>query len=228
MIETIGLYKILSLGFSYPEEGNWQMMGEQITASQGLIDGELLSGINAVEDCLKKNREEIDLIRSDYMGIFDMGRKISPYETEYIAEKVSRKPFELADVAGFYRAFGFAVAEDRKHKESLDHIAIELEFMAVLTWKHAYAKSTDQEENLKIMDDARLAFFRDHLASWGFSYCRQIGSLTGYDFYRRLAELYKLLLVLECDGYALDAALMDRQVTREPYEGVRGDELTCN
>ena len=42
----------------------------------------------------------LDLATSqDYLSIFDLGREISSYETEYISEKLSRKPFELADIA---------------------------------------------------------------------------------------------------------------------------------
>jgi TorA maturation chaperone TorD len=162
------------------------------------------------------------------MSVFDTGRKISPYATEYMAEKVSRKPFELADIAGFYKAFGFIVAEDSRNKESLDHISIELEFMAILTWKHEYAKNSNQEENLKIVHDARMAFVSDHLAKWGFFYCQQIGRLTGHEFYKRLAKLYKLLLTLECHRYSIDVSLMKRPMVKVPYNGARSDELTCN
>jgi TorA maturation chaperone TorD len=228
MIENICLYKILSIGFSYPEEENWKVMEQQFSLSKGLFDGELLTKLSGFEKCFEEKRQRIDDIKYDYMSVFDTGRKISPYETEYMTEKVSRKPFELADIGGFYKAFGFGVAEDGRTKESLDHISIELEFMAILTWKHEYANNNNQKQNLKIVHDARMAFVRDHLAKWGFFYCQQISRLTGYEFYKRLAELYKLLLTLECHRYSIDESLIKKPMVRVPYNGARSDDLTCN
>jgi len=228
MIETICLYKILSLGFSYPDKKNWKIIDQQFSVAKGLFEGELLSKLNGFEKCFKENRQRIDDIKCDYMSIFDTGRKISPYETEYMLEKVSRKPFELADIAGFYKAFGFGVAQDAINKESYDHISIELEFMAILSWKQEYAQNKNQDENFKVVHDARMAFVRDHLAKWGFFYCKQIATLTGYDFYKKLAQLYKLTLTLECDRYSIDLSDMNREMVRFPYDGVRSDELTCN
>jgi|GEM_PF-2260012 nitrate reductase assembly molybdenum cofactor insertion protein NarJ len=228
MIETVSLYKILSLGLSYPDETSWAIMEKQFTISEGLFQGEMLSSLNIVKECFQEYRQKLEKIRYDYMSIFDTGRKISPYETEYMTEKVSRKPFELVDLAGFYKAFGFRIAQDIKHKESFDHISIELEFMAILTWKAAYARDKNQKEKEKIVLDARKSFFADHLAKWGFFYCDQISRLTGYDYFKRVAGLLKLVLTLECDRYGLDISLINKQMTRVPYEGVRGDELTCN
>ncbi len=228
MIETISLYKILSLGFSYPDEKNWEILERQFCIGKDLFNGELLSKLNDLEKCFKGNRQKIDDVRCDYMSAFDTGRKISPYETEYMTEKVSRKPFELADIAGFYKAFGFNIVKDAVNKESVDHISIELEFMAILTWKHEYARNENQDENLKIVHKARMAFIKDHLAKWGFFYCEQINRLTGYEFYKKLARLYKLVLTAECDRYSIDVSDMNRQIARDPYNGVRSDELTCN
>lgn len=228
MIETICLYKILSLGFSYPDQKNWEILEQQFSIGRDLFRGELLSKLNDFEALFKKKRQKMDDARCDYMSAFDTGRMISPYETEYMSEKVSRKPFELADISGFYKAFGFNVAQDLDNKESCDHISIELEFMAILTWKHEYAKNLNQEENLKIVHDARKAFLKDHLAKWGFFFCEQINRLTGYEFYKKLARLYKRVLILECDRYSIEVSDMNQQMIRVPEDGVRSDELTCN
>ena len=227
MAGLLNLYKILSLGFSYPEENNWVRIESQFTMTKDLFEGEMLSRLKRIKEYFIENRNRIDEIKSEYLNIFDVGRKISPYETEYITEKLSRKPFELSDIAGFYRAFGLRVNEVMRNKEALDHISIELEFMAILEWKEQYAMENGQEENVKIVKDAKLKFFKEHLARWGFFFCRQIYELGGDNFFIRLARLLEHVLILECKRYSIDVSIFDKQISREPYSGVRSEELTC-
>ena len=227
MAGLIYLYKLLSLGLAYPEENNWAMIERQFKMSENLFEGEMLSRLNSFKEYFNKNRHGIDDIKSEYLNIFDVGRKISPYETEYMTEKLSRKPFELADIAGFYTAFGLGVTEGMRNKEALDHISIELEFMAILAWKELCALENGQEENVKIVRDAKLKFLKEHLAKWGFFFCRQIYDLESNGFFIRLARLLELVLILECQRYSLDASIFDKQISREPYNGVRSEKLTC-
>jgi TorA maturation chaperone TorD len=114
-----------------------------------------------------------------------------------------------------------------RNKEALDHISIELEFMAILEWKAQYASQNGQKENAKIVKDAKLKFLREHLAKWGFFFCHQIYGLGGDSLFVRLARLLERVLVLECKRYSLDVSIFDKQISREPYNGVRSEELTC-
>ena len=227
MAGLIYLYKTLSLGLAYPEENNWAMIAKQFKISEDLFEGEMLSRLNSFKEYFTKNRHRIDDIKSEYLNIFDVGRKISPYETEYMTEKLSRKPFELADIAGFYTAFGLSVTEGMRNKEALDHISIELEFMAILEWKELCALENGQEENVKIVKDAKLKFLQEHLMKWAFFFCRQIYGLEGDGFFIRLARLLELVLILECKRYSLDVSIFDKQISMEPYSGVRSETLTC-
>ena len=74
------------------------------------------------------------------------------------------RTFEMADVAGFYKAFGVQVGEG---DERVDHIATELEFMNLLAVKEYVALCDDGEgENAEICHDASRVFLRDHLLRW--------------------------------------------------------------
>ncbi len=227
MIGLIHLYKILSLGLTYPEEQNWALIEKQLSMSTDLFAGELAKRVEQFRICFSENQNSIEKIQSEYLAVFDVGRQISPYETEYITEKVSRKPFELADITGFYTAFGFGVHETRQNKEAPDHISIELEFMAILEWKAEYAREKKEDENATIVRDAKQKFLKDHLLKWGFFYCKQINGVEGNDLYKRLAQILELVLLMECERYGFDPSLFEKELQIDPFSGVRGEELTC-
>jgi len=71
----------------------------------------------------------------------------------------------MADVAGFYRAFGLFVSESAH--ERADHISLETEFMAVLLTRELHALQENLgQELVDVCRDAQRKFFRDHLGWW--------------------------------------------------------------
>ena len=86
-----------------------------------------------------------------------------PYETQYGKSDVFRQTHAMADLNGFYSAFGLAVGEgDRR----ADHLPVELEFAAILCLKEVLALERGEEEKSTICRDARLNFLGDHLGRW--------------------------------------------------------------
>lgn len=105
----------------------------------------------------------LDEIRSTYVDLFDRGKgRISLYETEYGRMRGMSKGNDLADISGFYRAFGLAL-DDERHHEMLDHIGVELEFYAMLLAKREYLEGVGDREGCEIVDDARKKFLSVHL-----------------------------------------------------------------
>jgi TorA maturation chaperone TorD len=107
-------------------------------------------------------------IVAEYDRVFGLvpSRECPPYETEYCT---TSEPFyraqQLADVAGFYRAFG--LEPSRARPERPDHIVLQLEFMAFLIAKKRLSEDADQ---VAVCEQAEAAFFRDHLAWWAPSF----------------------------------------------------------
>ena len=127
MTGLVYLYKMLSYGFFYPDEDYWEKIEKILGMGEDLLEGELLARAKDFEASFAESRDRMDEVRSEYLKIFDIGKAVSPYETGYIADKASRKTFELTDIAGFYQAFGLLPNERIRNKEVLDHISIELE-----------------------------------------------------------------------------------------------------
>jgi nitrate reductase assembly molybdenum cofactor insertion protein NarJ len=78
------------------------------------------------------------------------------------AAQASRGPM-LAQVAGFYEAFGYA--PDRL-REVPDHAAIELGFLSFLAIKVAFARFESQAEAASVAAQAYSDFHRQHLTEW--------------------------------------------------------------
>jgi len=66
----------------------------------------------------------------------------------------------LADIAGFYKAFGLEL----KGELPLDHFSVEAEFMAHLLLKEAYGDLKKNEEMCEIVRDAQKKFLEDHFS----------------------------------------------------------------
>lgn len=105
----------------------------------------------------------VDDLCSEYIDLFDRSREANPlYETEYGRDRALGKSAELADLAGFYRAFGFA-PDGEGPPEMLDHVSLELEFYALMLLKQAALEELGDEEGGEIVLEGRRRFLRDHL-----------------------------------------------------------------
>ena len=104
---------------------------------------------------------------SRYIDLFDRGAPVnSLYETEYGLRRSQLKTSELADIAGFYEAFGFKLSDEEGSREMCDHIAVECEFYALLAAKEQYQKEAGDSEGEAIIRDARRKFLQDHLGRY--------------------------------------------------------------
>lgn len=131
---------------------------------------------------------------------FIMCRECPPYETEYhLNEDTFFRAQQMADVAGFYRAFGLHVRDDLRERP--DHAALELEFLALLLFKHrtALAQSDDDaaEQHAAICRDARVAFVRDHVSWWLPSFAVALRKKSPTGLYAAVANLLAAVLPLE-------------------------------
>jgi putative dimethyl sulfoxide reductase chaperone len=134
-------------------------------------------------------------LRSEYIDLFDRGRgDNSPYETEYGRDRPLRKGAELADLAGFYRAFGL---DPGTSGEMPDHVAVECEFYAVLELKAQALDARGDAEGSSIVRDAQQKFLADHLGRFVGALAGRPGVLSS-TFYRATADWVCALVAAEC------------------------------
>jgi TorA maturation chaperone TorD len=105
----------------------------------------------------------LESLQAEHRQIFGLTGSLM-YETEFGLPHEFRQSQELADIAGFYRAFGLQTGATVRERP--DHLATELEFMYMLLLKEAYATSSSLPEKAEICVDAQRKFLQDHLACW--------------------------------------------------------------
>jgi TorA maturation chaperone TorD len=124
---------------------------------------------------------------------------IPPYETEYGNEALFQQPQEMADLMGFYRAFGLSVRVDGH--ERCDHISCECEFLSFLALKEAYGLEHRDAEMVQQSRKATRLFLRDHLGRFLPAFASKLQRENRTGFYGMLVKLCLAFIELESNCF---------------------------
>lgn len=212
LLARAALYRWLARGFAYPEAGH----AREMVRAFARLDHELLGGIlpprlvRALARIGRAWRGRADAeLAADYTRLFLGSGPVLLHETAYgDARRIAGRTAELADVNGFYLAFGVRLAEC--DPDLPDHASAELEFLSLLLLKEAYALARGRMESYRIARDAAAAFLRDHLGRWLEALSRRIAEHAPATPYAALAVLAEQLVAHECRR---------RRVNPTPAEG---------
>lgn len=129
---------------------------------------------------------QLEELRAGHYRAFDesSGTRCAPTEMDQLGgvpQLELTRTFEMADVAGFYKAFGVEVGDTG---ERVDHIAVELEFMNLLAVKESIALQEEGEgEHAEICRNASRVFLRDHLGRWASRFGEALAKADGDSIY---------------------------------------------
>jgi DMSO reductase family type II enzyme chaperone len=150
---------------------------------------------------------QLEQLRAGHQTAFDESSKArcAPTEMDQLdgtPQLELTRTFEMADVAGFYRAFGVVLDEGA---ERPDHIAAELEFMNLLAVKEAIARQLEgDDEHAEICRDASRAFLRDHLGRFAPRLGERLAAADSESVYGHAGRLLGEFVAL--DAKRIDAA----------------------
>ena len=215
------LYRLLSLGFTSPDEETVEqarrlcVLGARHVQEDGLAEllGELEHALDD-DDLLDELQAEHDLL-------FGGAVRCPPYEGSYEADPF-RQGRQIADLAGFYRAFG--ADSSGSAAERPDHAGCELEFLSFLAAKRLAALEAGDEEHAAVCLDAEETFLRDHLGRWFPAFCRDVAQATSSSAYRLLALAGERFVVAELARRGIEPAPLS---LRRWLSAVEGDEVAC-
>lgn len=162
----------------------WNVLGEsqpvETVGDWGL--GELTWAQADIEPVVRWLSLPAEIVESAYVALFGLTtpKNFPPYETEYLHwTDPTYRSHQMADIAGFFRAFGLDVAASRHDRH--DHIALEIEFIAFLLRKLALVcESTDivDPAHAEICERGLASFLHDHLAWWATTFARDRKSVV--------------------------------------------------
>jgi putative dimethyl sulfoxide reductase chaperone len=207
------VYGFLSMGFGYPEAALLTLLQREGTRLESnlacLGDGASLEAARRLRPVL----EPLTLAEIEAFHLRCFGHTISkecpPYEGEYDQAHIFQKTQALADIAGFYRAFGLELTAD--FHERVDHISVELEFMHFLCRKEAYAlKRGHAPERIAQSRKAQATFLREHLGRWAPEFARRLCAKDDHGLYGRLGELLDAYVRSELRAAGVEPAAICR------------------
>lgn len=205
-------FRLASRLFAYPDEHSAAEVADLRALGAGAAEPAVRPLVDALE------RASDGSLEATYLALFENGPgRTSLHETEYGRMRGMSKGNDLADVAGFYRAFGLSPTDG----EMPDHVAMELEFYSVLLVKQAHLHEIGDAEGVSIVEDARRKFLTDHLGPLALALGAR-PALSGETLYGPAAAFCGKLVSVECEALGVTAAPLD------PFaDPDASSELTC-
>ncbi|MFN3814296.1 MAG: molecular chaperone, partial [Aquificaceae bacterium] len=188
------IYRFLSMAFSYPSLELFEDLGEALgDLSLSLKELSIDFDVKALEGLIKGSNERILELQGEWNTLFSTTLKAPANETAYELDKAARKAWELADIEGFYKAFGVEV----KPPVEVDSIVAELEFMGYLLMKKLHLQKTGLKEGLEVVEKAYRSFFKDHIGRWYRIFTDLIKEHAEEEYYKSIGSLLRTFLDAE-------------------------------
>jgi TorA maturation chaperone TorD len=183
---------VLARGFSYPDQSvlDFFQPGDKAEIE---VPAEVSSRLVSLQEAARSSPPEA--LQTAYMRLFGPAGRLSPCEAEQKKLRDIQKAQALADVMGFYHAFGVEPRGERP-----DHIASELEFLHYLMFKECYALGRGEPEMAALCREARVKFCREHLFTWTDEFARTLRAEAGQvltPFYANLVDLLEIFVASE-------------------------------
>lgn len=207
LLTTAASRRLLSLGLARLDVGDLALLAR---LAQAVRERRLAAAAAAADP------EEL---AGEHEALFGSAGACPPYEADYEADPF-RRTRQLADVAGFYRAFGAEAGGPAGERP--DHAGCELEFLAFLALRRADCLERGDPEGARACAEAEGAFLRDHAGRWLPSFFRDLARAAGGPFHRALAEAGARQVAADLARWGMEASFLPR---RAP--AAEGDEIRC-
>jgi putative dimethyl sulfoxide reductase chaperone len=217
------VYRALSLGFQMPTAERLRLVGARAqfaTVAAALTEvGRSADGAlgSAASRLASFQAPDATALATSFVRLFGHTTRglVCACETEYGDDNQFHQPQQLADIAGYYLAFGLrpVLASDAR----ADHVACQCEFMDFLNRKEACLLMSDivDDETLDVTRNAARTFLRDHLGHFGRAFATRLMIADGEGLFGYLGAVLSELLDAECRRLAIAVGPVDLIVRPE-------------
>lgn len=216
------LYRLLSQAFAYPTpDAAEQLLDEDLPLAVAVSEP-LAHGVRRALDRAAATLEGVTPggLEQAYRDVFSHVHSADcpTYETDYTERDVWRQTRELADLGGFYRAFGLEEQGERP-----DGLSVELEFMHLATYKAAWALVQRDAEHAEICRRAQESFLRDHLMKWVPELADRVVAIARTGPYAAVARLAREFLRGEARAFGMEIEQVEP--TEEVLDAQAAEEI---
>jgi len=211
-------YRVVALALADPRTGTWSELSDPLAqdlvsqAAEILRDEDaavarpLALGERPLADLdpvrlfarLPKSAAELNDLYEANFGLLG-GSKCPAYETEYVPHRFSfQRSNMLADVAGFYGAFGLQTSSSNPDRP--DHISLECEFLAQLIYLQCQARQAqtpDAISQAEVCQQAAERFLNEHFVWWAPAFAKLLAHQDPGGFYEAVAHFLAALVAAE-------------------------------
>lgn len=144
----------------------------------------------------KLSANNLKKIQSEFVDVFGhtLSKQIAPYALEHLKNTdVFFRTQKLADLNGFYKAFGMEV----ESIERADHISTQTEFLSYLLLKERLAERNGLIEEMGVCRDAFDQFQKDHFMDWAGMFAGNLAKHVDSEFYPLAGRFFSISLETE-------------------------------
>ncbi|MDQ7038578.1 MAG: molecular chaperone TorD family protein [Aquificota bacterium] len=208
LVEKAFISRFLSIAFSYPsEETLAELKGALPDLERSIGELSLDFPVEKVREAVVGSSRRVVDLQGEFTSLFETSMKAPARETSYELDKAGRRSAEMADLLGFYRAFGLEIRAPYEP----DSLVAELEFLSFLYQKEHFLKG----DGLRVVREAREKFLRDHLGRWYGVFVEKVKEASEEPFYPVMADLLKAFLDRETEGMNIQKLTDYRRETLE-------------
>jgi len=179
------IYALLARGFRFPTEAEFQQVkdGQFAKEAQEALGQLPYNGIKG-GDLGQGLAQGYEQFQSSYIGLFEVGGELGSPSPLYEGEYGGGRMKVMEEVLRFYHYFGLRISEEKRDRP--DHLASELEFMHVLTFKET--EGLVQGADRSAYRQAERDFLRFHLTDFVSAVASKVAGRPA-PFYSDLAAL---------------------------------------
>jgi TorA maturation chaperone TorD len=199
------LYRLGAQALRHPGPGwleEWDRVARGVAAALEVLAPAGNEQYEAFDRCWAASRD-VERLRAEHGRVIGHSPRagVTPYETEWTGAAGELLQYhQLADLAGFYRAFDLELA--LPCDERVDFLGVELTFLQFLCLKEAHAEEHGLAELSGLARAGQARFLEQHLLRWAPACCARCEEEVGgflapaAEFLRRFLETERLRFAL--------------------------------